>query len=71
MLFSSSAACLIGECVPTKLRDLSLRERLVLYMLVVEEMQWSEIQDLLHCTEWSIRESIKKTFRYVEEPTYA
>ncbi len=65
VLFSSSAACLIGECVPVALRHLTLRERLLIYCLLVEEMQWSEIQALLHCSEWSIRESINKTFTYL------
>lgn len=71
VLYSSSAACLIGECVPFKLKELSLQERLFVYCLVVEEMQWREIQTLLHCSEWAIRESIKKTFASLEEPVYA
>ncbi len=71
MLYASVATCLVGEYVPTRLRDLSLRERLCIYLLIVEEMQWSEIQALLHCSEWSIREAINKTFAYLKEPAYA
>ncbi len=65
MFYASVAVCLVGEYVPQALKDMSLRERLCIYLLIVEEMQWSEIQALLHCTEWSIRESINKTFTYL------
>jgi len=65
MFYASVAVCLVGECVPVALRELALRERLLIYCLVVEEMQWSAIEAPLHCTEWSIRESINKTLTYL------
>lgn len=71
VLFSTAAPCLFGECVPALLRNMTLRERALIYCLVVEEMEWEDAQHLLGCSEWALRVSIKKTFEYLEQPAYA
>ncbi len=59
MLFASTAVCLFGEGVPTQLAPLPLRDRIVIYCLVVEELDWKATQELLGCTEHAVRCAIK------------
>lgn len=59
LLFPSTAVLLIGERVPSPLRDLTLKERLAIYCIVVEELSREETQELLHCTEHSIKRALE------------
>ncbi len=65
LLFPSTAVLLIGERVPPCLRDLSLKERLMVYCALVEELHREDIQQLLHCTEHAIKTALTKVQRQV------
>ncbi len=58
LLFPSAAVCLFGEGVLAQLAALPLRDRVVVYCLLVEEMCWSGVEELLGCSEHVIRRAI-------------
>lgn len=59
LLFASTAVCLFGEAVPPRVAALPLRDRLITYCLVVEELDWRQTQEVVGCTEHAIRCAIK------------
>lgn len=61
--YPSAAPLLLGAMVPIELKDLSLKERLILYLLIVQESTYEEVQELLGCSDWSIRQAIKKAMK--------
>ncbi|MDP9370725.1 MAG: hypothetical protein M3Q03_21065 [Chloroflexota bacterium] len=61
LLFASTAVCLFGEGVPAQLAALPLRDRVITYCLLVEEMRWSAVEELLGCSEHAIRQAIAQT----------
>ena len=65
--YSSAPLMLFGPTVPPELGEISLQRRAVIYLLVVEELRWTQIEELLGCTEWQIREAIRQTFEALEE----
>ncbi len=67
LLFASTAVCLFGEGVPPQLAMLPLRDRIVIYCLVVEELDWKATQELLGCTQWPIRMALKEALKGVGE----
>ncbi len=67
LLFASTAVCLFGEGVPPQLAMLPLRDRIVIYCLVVEELDWKATQELLGCTQWPIRTALKEALKGVGE----
>lgn len=60
VFFPEAAVLLFGELVPEQLAALGLQPRLVLYLLSVEEMGWREVEELLGCSEWAIRQALKQ-----------
>lgn len=61
LLFADVAVCLFGEAVPPSLVGLSLVEKLAIYCLMVEELDWQQTQELLGCTQWRIKAALAKT----------
>ncbi len=59
VFYPSAAPLLIGPMVTFPIADWPLLDRLILYCAVVQEMTYREIEDLLGCTEWRVRESIR------------
>lgn len=57
--FPEAAVLLFGELVPEPLAALGLQVRAVLYLIAVEEYGWKDVQTLLQCTEWSVRQALK------------
>jgi hypothetical protein len=60
LLFPSAAVLLFGEGVPAALAYLTLRQKAVLYLLLVESWQWQAIQEFLGCSEWTIRQAVRQ-----------
>jgi len=58
--YPSAAPLLIGPLVPPSLKEWSLKERLAIYLLVVSEATYKEVEELLGCTEWFVRASLKQ-----------
>jgi len=58
--YPSAAPLLIGPLVPPSLKEWSLKERLAIYFLVVNESTYKEVEELLGCTEWFVRASLKQ-----------
>lgn len=59
VFFPEAAILLFGELVPAELAVIGLQARLALYCLAVEELSWLDIQALLGCSEWAIRQALK------------
>ncbi len=67
MLFPSSAVLLFGETVPSNLATLTLRERLIIYLILAENWQWSQIQSYLGCSEWAVRQAVRRAKEQIGE----
>jgi hypothetical protein len=66
-LWSDVPVALIGDAaLPELVSSLTLKHRLILYGLLVEELPWRRIRPLLRCTDWQIRESIRIGIEAVE-----
>ncbi len=65
LLFASTAICLFGEGVPAQLAALPLQDRILLYLILVEEMPWSEVQELTGCTEHGVRAALKRAMEQI------
>lgn len=65
LLFASMAVCLVGEAVPPRMTTLSLRDRILLYLLLVEEVDWKQAQELTGCTEHGVRSAIKHAMEQI------
>ncbi len=66
LLFPSAAVCLFGEGVPFPLRDTPLRTRMIVYCLLVEELSWDQVEEMLQCTEWTIRQALREISQQVQ-----
>ncbi len=64
-LFASTAVCLFGDGVPFPLRDTPLRTRMIVYCLLVEELSWDQVEELLGCSEHAIRTAIQRTMEQI------
>lgn len=60
VFFPEAAILLFGELVPEQIADLGLQARLILYTLSVCELEWGEVERLLGCSEWRIRQALKQ-----------
>ena len=58
--YPSAAPLLVGPMVPPSLADWSLKERLSIYLLVVDEARYKDVEELLGCTEWFVRACLVK-----------
>ena len=58
--YPSAAPLLIGPLVPPSLQEWSLKERLAIYLLVVSEATYKEVEELLGATEWFVRACLVK-----------
>ncbi len=58
--YPSAAPLLVGPMVPPSLADWSLKERLAIYLLVVSEVTYKDVEELLGCTEWFVRACLVK-----------
>lgn len=58
--YPSAAPLLIGPMVPPSLADWSLKERLAIYLLVVDEARYKDVEELLGATEWFVRACLVK-----------
>ena len=58
--YPSAAPLLIGPMVPPSLADWSLKERLAIYLLVVDEATYKDVEELLGATEWFVRACLAK-----------
>ena len=67
VFFPEAAILLFGELVPTELAAIGLQARLILYCLAVCESSWLDIQELIGCSEWSIRQALKGGIEALEE----
>ncbi|MDP9368566.1 MAG: hypothetical protein M3Q03_09885 [Chloroflexota bacterium] len=58
--FASTAVCLFGEAMPMAMTALSLRDRLAVYCIAVEEADRARTMELLHCSEYAVRQAMTK-----------
>ncbi len=59
IFYPSAAPMLIGPMVTAPVSDWPLLDRICLYLLVVEELTYRQVEELLGCTEWRVRESLR------------
>jgi len=59
VFYPSVAPMLIGPMVLSPIADWPLLDRLVLYLAIVNESTYQEIEELMGCTEWRVRESLR------------
>jgi len=60
IFYPSAAPMLIGPMVTGDLAAWSLKQRVSIYLLVVNESTYKEVEELLGCTEWFVRASLKQ-----------
>jgi hypothetical protein len=60
VFYPSAAVCLFGGLVPLELRDFSLQDRLIAYLLVVETMKWDEVEELPGVSEWRVKMTLHR-----------
>jgi hypothetical protein len=65
LLWADVAVALIGHGVPPEVSKLSLKQRLVLYCLLVEGLTQEEIIQIMGCTEWDVDRSLRDGLRAV------
>lgn len=65
LLWADVAVCLFGASVPSQIAGLSLQQRMILYLLLVEHSSWQEVMSLTGCSEHAIRRTIKDGLRAV------
>ncbi len=58
VFYPSAAPLLIGPMVPSSLAVWPLQDRLICYLLIVNENTYREVEELLGCTEWAVRAAI-------------
>jgi hypothetical protein len=51
----------IADGLFTPYRELSEQARATIYCLVIKEMTWTEVEELLRCGEWAIKTSIHRS----------
>ncbi len=59
IFYPSAAPMLIGPMVTSPVSDWPLLDRLIVYLLVVEELTYRQVEELMGCTEWRVRQSLK------------
>ncbi len=52
--FPAAPLMLFGTHVPAVIAELGLQRRAILYLLIVEEWEWSDIQTLLQCSKGQV-----------------
>jgi hypothetical protein len=58
--------------VPDSLATFSLKERLLLYLMIVQEAEREEAQELLGCSAWFVRRTLEKCRQeFAKEIAYA
>jgi DNA-directed RNA polymerase specialized sigma subunit len=57
---------LVGHIVPPAVTSLSLKQRLILYCLLVEGITQEETIHITGCTEWDVDRSLRDGLRAVE-----
>ncbi len=62
LLYADVAVCLFGEAVSAEVRHLTLRQKAIVYCLVVEGCDWATTTALIGCTEWELRQTLKTAF---------
>lgn len=65
LLWGDVAVALIGEGVPSTVATLSLKQRLLMYCLLVEGCDWQTTQGLLGCSQWFVRRAISDALERV------
>ena len=65
LLWSDVAVALIGQSVPPSIARLSLKQRLILHVLLVEGITQDEAIQIMGCTEWDIERSLRDGLRAV------
>jgi hypothetical protein len=65
LLWADVAVALIGQSVPKEIATLSLKQRLILYSLLVEGITQEETIQIMGCTEWDIDRSLRDGLRAV------
>jgi hypothetical protein len=60
IFYPSATPMLFGYIVPPELSTLSLKTRVAIYCLVVEGLQRREVQELLECSEWYVKQAINQ-----------
>ena len=65
LLWSDVAVALLGQSVPRRVARLSLKQRLILYTLLVEGITQDETIQIMGCTEWDIERSLRDGLRAV------
>jgi hypothetical protein len=67
LLYADVAVCLVGEAIPPQLGHLSLRQKAILYSLLVEYLDWDGARELVGCTSWEIRIAVREGMSNVRE----
>lgn len=65
-LWPDTVHILFGEHVPPEVAALSLQHRVIIYLLVVEEMERPDVIRMMKCTDHAIRESLSKMVEALE-----
>lgn len=65
LLWSDVAVALIGQSVPRQVANLSLKHRLILYCLLVDERTQDETIEIMGCTRWDVERSLRDGLRAV------
>jgi len=65
LLWSDVAVCLIGQSVPPSVAALSLKARLTLYCLLVQNCTQDETRQIVGCTEGDIDRSLRDGLRAI------
>ena len=65
--YPSAAPMLVGPIMPRELEGWTLKERLCLYLLIVNESEREEVCELLSCSAWFVRQSIIKALKEFEK----
>lgn len=59
-LWPATTLVLFGEHVPPKVGKLTLKQRAIVYMVVVEEMTWIEVERMMECSKTPISTSLTR-----------
>ena len=57
--YPSAAPLLVGPMAPAEIAVWGLKERLALYLMIVQECSYAEVQELLGCSDWFVRKCIR------------
>jgi hypothetical protein len=65
LFWADVAVALLGQHVSPEVAKLSLKQRLVMYCLLVEGLTQQETIQIMGCTEWDIDRSLRDGLRVV------